>query len=350
MTDILVKNNLKIKKQNLGIYYTPKEIVNFIFDILLIWKQKEDKEKKRWDLSHHYPSVIDPAVGEGVFLKTALEKGFTNRDFIFGLDIDEVVVDKWQELSLLNSFDNNMEKLKAHFFHQNGLDEIHWEQHINKYKYKLKSQDIKKQQFDCVVGNPPFGGTGIDFKKGDNKDSLNFVKRLQSYDIFTYKKAFSQLEIKTNDIQNNLFSVNETSNNSYFTHNKIAKLSESMPIEVLFLERFIQLAKPNGWIAIIVPDGILSNSNLDYVRKFIASKTKVEAIISMPRDTFKGTGTNAKTSILFLKKYEEEINLFNGTILDFNYPVFMATTDYINSNSLEKIRNSYVSYYLNNIK
>ena len=74
-----------------------------------------------------------------------------------------------------------------------------------------------------------------------------------------------------------------------------------MQIEVLFIERFIQLCKQDGWIAIIIPDGILANSNMHYVREFIADNTKVEAIISLPRDAFKHVGTSAKTSILFLK-------------------------------------------------
>ena len=61
----------KKRKQDLGIFYTRPEIVDFIYDILLVWKEKEDKEKKRWE-SHkpkHYPSVIDPACGEGIFVK-----------------------------------------------------------------------------------------------------------------------------------------------------------------------------------------------------------------------------------------------------------------------------------------
>lgn len=325
MTQVL---EIKEKKQNLGIYYTPVEIVNFIFNMLNIWKANDEKKNKRWESKNHYPSIIDPAVGEGIFLKTALESHFTKSDYIFGLDIDADVVKRWTSLCLLNEFKGDKKKLEAHFFHQNGLDKIHWEQHILKYKYKLKPEDIKNQQFDAVVGNPPFGGIGVDFKNKNN-GTANLLEALKKYEIFTFKKAFAKSE-KVDENQGSLFSENEPAINSNFTDERIAQFSEGMPIEVLFLERFIQLAKPKGWIAIIVPDGILSNSNLEYVRKFIVSKTKVEAIISLPRDTFKDSGTNAKTSILFLQKYETELNLMNGGMKFLNYPVFMSKFENIN--------------------
>src|SRR3990167_6477831 len=114
--------DVKTKKKDLGIFYTDPRIVNFIYDILLIWKETENKKSKRWNKKN--PSVIDPAVGEGVFLKTAIEKGFTRPDWVFGLDLDKEVVEKWKKINLLHSFGGNKEDLEAHFFCQNGLDKI----------------------------------------------------------------------------------------------------------------------------------------------------------------------------------------------------------------------------------
>ena len=62
-----MKKEIKQKKQDLGIFYTNSGIVNFIYDILKIWKEKEEKESGRWESKKHFPSVIDPAVGEGYF-------------------------------------------------------------------------------------------------------------------------------------------------------------------------------------------------------------------------------------------------------------------------------------------
>lgn len=73
-------------------------------------------------------------------------------------------------------------------------------------------------------------------------------------------------------------------------------------LEVLFLERFVQLCRPGGVVAIIVPDGILANSRLRYVREFIVSATSVRAVISLPRSTFASAATSAKTSVLVLEK------------------------------------------------
>ena len=76
----------------------------------------------------------------------------------------------------------------------------------------------------------------------------------------------------------------------------------SQIIEVLFLERFIQLARPGGKVAIILPEGIFANSNLRYVREWLVEHFIILAVIGLPRDTFKGTGTMAKTAILYLEK------------------------------------------------
>ena len=73
-------------------------------------------------------------------------------------------------------------------------------------------------------------------------------------------------------------------------------------VEVLFLERFLQLARQGGTVAIIVPDGILANSRLRYVRELVLDASTVRAVVSLPRHTFAKASTSAKTSILFLGK------------------------------------------------
>jgi len=73
-------------------------------------------------------------------------------------------------------------------------------------------------------------------------------------------------------------------------------------LEVLFLERFIALARPGGTIALIVPDGILANQRLRYVREFVLAHTTVRAVVSLPRSTFRAASTTAKTSVLLLRK------------------------------------------------
>lgn len=330
----------KKRRQDLGIFYTRPEIVDFMYDILLIWKKKEDKETSRWDLHlpKHYPSVIDPACGEGIFLKKAVERGFTKPDWIFGIDIDEEVVNKWPAINLLEAFDKDEAKLKAHFFHQNGLLPIEWKQHKEKYYGKLKKADIKSEQFNLVIGNPPYGGIGIDLSQHPSREALKLLSALKKYRIFTAKgngsKKRSSSEKNLGLFDNLVAEYSPT----YTSTGVSAKAIESMQIEVLFIERFIQLCKEGGWIAIIIPDGILANSNMHYVREFIAENTKVEAIVSLPRDAFKHVGTSAKTSILFLKKQKTE---------NLKYPVFLASLNKMEEKGLKMISEQYKEFYYN---
>ena len=83
---------------------------------------------------------------------------------------------------------------------------------------------------------------------------------------------------------------------------KLGKDRSSQSRLILGIERAIKLVKPNGWIGIVVIDGILNNDSMAYVREYIKENTYVKASISLCKETFEGYGARAKTSILFLKK------------------------------------------------
>jgi len=348
----------KQKKKDLGIFYTPREVVDFIFSILNILKQKEDKETQRWQSRKpkpHYPSVIDPACGEGIFLKKAIESGFTGyhptykSPYIFGVDIDEDVVKDWEKLSILSLFHNNKKMMNKHFFGQNGLLEL------PDHKLPYKKSEDGLFRFDAVVGNPPYGGIGVDFKKEKTKEAIKLLETLKNFEIFGFKKVKHYKEKMSIDLggrkhhEITLFDQISLSDSIKIKKNKkenykisiseVANIAQGMPIEILFVERFIQLAKPGGWIAIIIPDGILANSQLHYVREFIAKKTKVLGIVSLPRDTFKKVGTGAKTSILFLQKYKEKDKI------DIDYPVFLASIKKAEKKYFDKISDAFKNFY-----
>lgn len=325
------------KKQELGIYYTPESVVEFIFDILNILKDKEDQESQRWQSRQpqaHYPSVVDPACGEGIFLKKAVESKFTGKHptqkvpYVWGIDIDEEVVNKWEEISILDMFEGDRDKMKNHFYHQNGLIPLE-----NKtLSYKKAEDGLSK--FDAVVGNPPYGGLGVDISQ---KEHIQLYQSLQLFMIFNYrfqkKRQLNQDSLLGEAVVGHA-TVSDKPNLS-------VKQATSVPIEVLFVERFLQLCKPGGWIAIIVPDGILANSTTEYVRQFIAERAKVLGIVSLPRETFKAVGTTAKTSILFLQKTKDR--LFTEPE-DLDYPVFLASTKTIEKKYLDTIVEEYRSF------
>lgn len=93
---------------------------------------------------------------------------------------------------------------------------------------------LPENYFDAVVGNPPFSA-----KYGRVKDETI----LANYELGSRLK--------------------------------------SQAIEVLFLERFIQLTKDGGVIGIIIPDGVLLNVNYKYLREFLLRTCKVLAIVSL---------------------------------------------------------------------
>lgn len=74
---------------------------------------------------------------------------------------------------------------------------------------------------------------------------------------------------------------------------------------ILAVERCLQLVKPEGWVAIIIIDGVLNNRSTAYVRDYVKRNAWIKAVISLNKETFEGYGARAKTSILFLQKKEK---------------------------------------------
>jgi type I restriction enzyme M protein len=119
---------------------------------------------------------------------------------------------------------------------------------------------------------------------------------------------------------------------------------------VLFIDRCLQLLKPGGRLLIVLPDGVLCNSGDRYVREyimgkkdeqtgdFVGGKAILKAVISLPADTFKLSGTGAKTSILYLQKRHAAKDDPNRFVPEPQTDVFMAVADtlgYVVKNNIE---------------
>lgn len=119
---------------------------------------------------------------------------------------------------------------------------------------------------------------------------------------------------------------------------------------VLFIDRCLQLLKPGGRLFIVLPDGVLCNSGDRYVREyimgnkdeqtgeFVGGKAIVKAVISLPSDTFKLSGTGAKTSILYLQKRAANPEKPEEFLAEPQTDVFMAVADtlgYLVKNNIE---------------
>lgn len=74
----------------------------------------------------------------------------------------------------------------------------------------------------------------------------------------------------------------------------------AMGIEGLFMEWIVRALKPGGKAFVVVPDGIMNRSNDKRLRDYILEQCVIDAVISLPLNTF--FTTNKKTYILALTK------------------------------------------------
>ena len=59
-------------------------------------------------------------------------------------------------------------------------------------------------------------------------------------------------------------------------------------------------------MGIVLPEGVLNNSNLQKVRDYFESEAKILLITSIPQDVFMASGATIKPSLLFFKRFTEE--------------------------------------------
>jgi hypothetical protein len=70
---------------------------------------------------------------------------------------------------------------------------------------------------------------------------------------------------------------------------------------VRFLLRALELARPAGLVALVLPSGVLANQRLLALRAGLLARYTLLAIIELPRATFRHTGTSAACSIVLLR-------------------------------------------------
>jgi type I restriction enzyme M protein len=238
----------KIKGQR----FTPRNVVDFMVELI-------DPKLSEF--------ILDPASGTGGFLVSSLryvkkeideafeEGDITNpkkefekyaHDKLYGIDIEPTVVQLAKANMLMNG--DGHTNMICH----DGL--------IDTPKNKVIQDIVKKNGgFDIILTNPPFAGSKIDPE--------------------------------------------------ILYHYKLAKKGKNQLLQVLFIERCVNLLKNGGRMAIVLPDGILSNASLKHIRDFIREHMIIKSIVSLPSNTFKPYGAGVKTSLIFMqkKKYANEI-------------------------------------------
>ncbi len=92
-----------------------------------------------------------------------------------------------------------------------------------------------------------------------------------------------------------------------------------MSREHLFLERAVQLLRPQGRLAIVVPQGLLANPSASYLRTWLFRKCRILGVIGLHPFAFLPY-TSVKTALLFAVK------LTNNEVPPRDYPIFFATS------------------------
>ena len=154
---------------------------------------------------------------------------------------------------------------------------------------------IFENRFDVILTNPPFGARiEKDYRLSDT-DKFYDDEKIQEY-----KKRYGEDCIKQiNELNDSIDKKQKVLDR--FKLGKVSGLTE-----VLFMERCLNLLKPGGRMGIVLPEGVLNNSNLQKVRDFFESSAKILLITSIPQDVFIASGATIKPSLLFFKKFTKE--------------------------------------------
>lgn len=242
-------------KGDFGQYFTPRPLIEFAVKMM--------KPEHDWD-------VLDPACGSGGFLLHTLDYMRTQASEYF----DAGTVDHfryWHEFAKNHLYGIEINDEIARVAKMNMI--VHDDGHTNVISFDAldsiekmhnHNRGFEADTFDLILTNPPFGST------------INLSEKPY---LSNYKLGYS------------------------YNAKGRAKLRKSQSSEILFIERIWEFLKPGtGKAAIVLPDGVLSNSSSQYVRDFILERFQLLAVVSLPQHAFAHFGAGVKASIIFVRK------------------------------------------------
>jgi len=262
-------------KGDFGQYFTPREIIQFAVEM---FKPTADDY------------VLDPACGSGGFLLYAMDYVRHYADDAFD-DDEKMAYAHWHDFAKdrlfgieINDEISRVAKMNM-ILHDDGHTNIIGFDALDKFD-KLRDQKKKfaPNSFDLILTNPPFGAMVKETEKGkaymEGWELLRYISKGESSD--------GSAGEMTSDFK---------------AGKKALKARTSIKTEILFCERVWQFLKPGtGRVAIVLPDGILTNSSLQGVRDWLMARFQILAVVSLPQEAFQHSGAGVKASIVFLRK------------------------------------------------
>jgi len=258
-----------------GEFFTPRNVCNMVVEMVFSLFPEERLT------SPGALKILDPAVGTGGFLISGINKikslflkrgmrydqlrdsvrEVANSNF-FGIDFNPSLV-RVAQMNMVMHGDGS-----ANIVNANSLEKpCEWNDEAKR--------KIHLGEFDIVVTNPPFGTKAV-------IDNPGILKHFE------------------------------------LTKFGVSSPRTKLPPEQLFIERCLDFLKPGGVLGIVLPDSILSNPGLKWIREWILKKAYILASIDLPTETFE-PHTGTQTSVLILKKKTPEQEK-----LQEDYEIFMA--------------------------
>lgn len=318
----------------LGQFFTPRTIVDFMVSVL-------DPQEGEY--------VCDPCCGSGGFLIRAFEyvrEHIENEVEVRKEDVkkslftddysklpkkeqeknDQKVIDAFSKMNYELDINNPMGRLRSLSFDCiYGTDAnprmartakmnmiMHGDGHggVHHHDGLLNVNGIWEGRFDVILTNPPFGARIDKELKITEADRFTDIEKIKAYEKRYGKENYD----------NALKQVNDHINQPILDLFQIGKFNGLT--EVLFIERCLNLLKPGGRMGIVLPEGVLNNTNLQKVRDFVESKAKILLIVSIPQDVFMAAGATVKPSLLFFKKFtEDEAEEYNRICIQVSHEV-----------------------------
>lgn len=311
----------------LGQFFTPRTIVEFMVKVL-------DPQEGEY--------ICDPCCGSGGFLINAFE--YVRAQIEQDIELEK---EKIKELYYTDSYDQLSDSKKEVIDTKiaNAFQVLNQELDINNANGRLRSlsfdciygtdanprmartakmnmimhgdghggvhhhdgllnvNGIFDNRFDVILTNPPFGAHVDKELKITEADKFTDEAKIKLY-TKRYGDAYLEALKQVNDhIGEPILSLFETGAMSGLT-------------EVLFIERCLNLLKPGGRMGIVLPEGVLNNTNLQKIRDLVESKAKIMLVVSIPQDVFIASGATVKPSLLFFRKFTEEEATLYATITD----------------------------------
>ncbi|HBN2092172.1 TPA: N-6 DNA methylase [Escherichia coli] len=385
--DVFLRANFE-SKGGLGVYLTPNPVKQAMLEIAM--HDIDDDDEMRSRLANGDFRFCDPTCGSFGFGSVALSQIDKWIDFklVLADDKKESLKQKLRDCAFTGAdAAPRMVMLARVNMALQGAPKAQ----IFYTDNSLTTNALKPNSFDLICTNPPFGTPKFDKGKNGQNSKANYEANMEQVlggfrptkkVVDSYNAWYDHVKMKWQDIgdleldengepkwagyRTDLRRTGGTDKKPFYSlqpttaglalGSKPDSKGNWQPVgatidpAVLFIDRCLQLLKPGGRLLIVLPDGILCNSGDRYVREyimgkkdektgeFVGGKAIVKAVISLPSDCFKLSGTGAKTSILYLQKRHANPNQPEQFLPEPQTDVFMAvaeTLGYVVKNNIE---------------